>query len=244
MATFSAEIKPRQTIYPQHEEPDFEMRELKPYEARVLGALIEKEVTTPDHYPLSLNALSNACNQKSNREPVLNLSEGEVQAALDSLDQLSLISEVRFGSRVAKFKHRFCNTEFSEWHLSGGEKAVICLLLLRGPQTAGELRSRSGRLYNFSSVQEVEQCLDKLSTASSPLVCKLEREPGRRENRFMHLLCGEPGPELLTRSTLVPNSAPEKEADYLARIAALEQQVEYLQQEVQQLKDQWAELNA
>lgn len=225
------------------------MRELNPYEARVLGALIEKEVTTPDQYPLSLNALTNACNQKSNREPVLNLSESDVQTTLDSLDQLSLISEMRIGSRVAKYKHRFCNTEFSEWHLSGGEKAIVCLLLLRGPQTAGELRSRAGRLHNFSSVHEVEQNLDKLSETNSPLVCKLEREPGRRENRFMHLLCGEPGPELLSgaaaaaSASLSTSNADDLASNDLSRISALEQQVAQLQQEVKQLQDQWAELN-
>jgi len=221
------------------------MRELSLNETRVIGALIEKEVTTPDHYPLSLNALTNACNQKSNREPVLSLSEGEVQEVVDALIEASLITEQRVGSRVAKYKHRFCNTQFSEYHLSPPEAAIICLLFLRGPQTPGELRSRSGRLHAFKSVPEVESALGKLlEKEGGPMVCKLEREPGRRESRFMHLLSGEVKADASHSSVTQTNSSsPQDEATH-ERIEALEQQVASMQEEINLLKKQWEELNS
>ncbi|WP_405238801.1 YceH family protein [Lentisalinibacter orientalis] len=196
-------------------------------EARVIGALIEKEITTPDHYPLSLNALTNACNQKSNRDPVMNLTETEVQEALDSLHRKHLVLDRSgFGSRVVKFKQRFCNTEFSDLHFTPGETAIVCLLLLRGPQTPGELRSRSGRLHTFSSLGEVQQCLESLAgREEGPLVTTLPREPGRREIRWAHLFCGEP----VSAGTAAPVDAPApatKKADAtLERIEALEKQV-------------------
>ncbi|MGL5669014.1 MAG: YceH family protein, partial [Shewanella sp.] len=131
--------------------------ELTLHEARVIGCLLEKEVITPEQYPLSLNALTLACNQKTSRDPVLDLSEAQVQDALDSLNKKRLISEQSgFGSRVVKYKHRFCNTEFSELQLSSAAVAIVCLLLLRGPQTPGELRTRSNRLHDFKDVFEVE----------------------------------------------------------------------------------------
>ncbi len=196
-------------------------------EARVVGALMEKETTTPDHYPLSLNALMNACNQKSNREPVMNLSETEVQEALDSLHRKHLVLDRSgFGSRVVKFKQRFCNTEFSDRHFTPGETAIVCLLLLRGPQTPGELRSRSGRLHSFSSLGEVQQCLESLAgREEGPLVTALPREPGRREIRWAHLFCGEPvaagGPAPVDSSVPVTQTADAT----LERIAALEERV-------------------
>lgn len=162
--------------------------QLNQHEARVIGCLLEKEITTPDQYPLSLNSLTLACNQKSSRDPVLELSETDVQNAIDSLNKKRLISEQSgFGSRVIKYKHRFCNTEFSELLLSPAGVAIVCLLLLRGPQTAGELRTRSNRLHDFKDLHEVEHELDKLASREPALVQQLAREPGRRECRFMSL---------------------------------------------------------
>ena len=208
-----------------------------PDEARVIGALIEKEITTPDHYPLSLNALTNACNQKSNREPVMSLSETEVQEAIDSLHRKHLVLDRSgFGSRVVKFKQRFCNTEFSDLHFSPGETAIVCLLLLRGPQTPGELRSRSGRLHSFGSLDEVQQCLEALATREDgALVTALPREPGRREIRWMHLFCGQPAP-----ADTAPASAAEpvvRKADgTLERIEALEARVAELVERLARLE--------
>ena len=134
-------------------------------ELRVIGCLIEKESTTPDLYPLSLNALTNACNQKSNRDPVMSLDESTVQAALDGLAKKRLVMEKSpFGSRTAKYQHRFCNTEFSDFQFSAAELGVLCMLFLRGAQTPGELRTRTGRLCDFTDVKEVEEVLRCLAT--------------------------------------------------------------------------------
>ena len=168
------------------------LMDLIPNQARVIGCLIEKKITTPDQYPLSLNSLTNACNQKSNREPVLTLSESEVQDVLDELRDKRLIrEETGFGSRVVKYKHRFCNTEFSDLKLDAQELAVICVLLLRGPQTPGELRTRTKRLCEFSDVHQVEAVLNNLSQREVSLVVRLPREAGKRESRYAHLFCGE-----------------------------------------------------
>ena len=218
------------------------MRELTALEIRVIGTLIEKQVTTPDQYPLSLNALVNACNQKSNREPVLNLTEAEVRDIVNALQEINLVAEMSIGSRVSKYKHRFCNTEFSSMHLAPPELAIMCLLFLRGPQTPGELRSRSGRLHTFASVTNVETCLQELiDREPDPLVCKLDREPGRRESRYMHLLCGEV--ELVSPPS--PSTAPPvgTNTDQLARIALLEEQVAKLQKDIEVLQQQWDDLN-
>lgn len=162
--------------------------ELTLHEARVIGCLLEKEVTTPEQYPLSLNALTLACNQKTSRDPVLELTETDVQIALDSLAKKRLTSEQSgFGSRVVKYKHRFCNTEFSELQLSPAAIAIVCLLLLRGPQTAGELRTRSQRLHEFKDVIAVEDCLKQLMVRAVPVVKVLPREAGRREVRYCEL---------------------------------------------------------
>ena len=153
---------------------------------RVIGCLLEKQSTTPEHYPLSLNALTNACNQKSNRDPVVNLSESEVQQTLDELISQHLVTlDEGLSGRVNKYDHRFCNTEFSSLQLSTQQRAIICLLLLRGAQTPGELRTRSARLADFTNVSEVETALSAL--AKDDYVTKLEREPGKRESRYMHL---------------------------------------------------------
>ncbi len=167
--------------------------ELSPHEARVVGCLIEKEITTPEQYPLSLNALVNACNQKSNRDPVLELDEATVQRTLDQLSKRYLVSEHGgFGSRVAKYQHRFCNTEYGTLKFTPQELGIVCELLLRGPQTPGELRSRASRLCPLKDVTEVEAALDALARREDgPFVKRLAREPGKRESRFAHLFGGE-----------------------------------------------------
>ena len=166
--------------------------ELTPYEARVIGCLIEKEITTPEQYPLSLNALTNACNQKSNRDPVLDLDDATVQQTLDQLGKKYLVSEeTGYGSRVAKYRHRFCNTEYGTLKFSPQELGIVCELLLRGPQTPGELRSRASRLCALKEVAEVEAVLDRLiQREDGPYVVRLPREPGRRESRYAHLFSG------------------------------------------------------
>lgn len=167
--------------------------EITPLEARVIGCLLEKEVTTTEQYPLSLSALTNACNQKSSRDPVMHLDEAKVQNLLDGLKKKHLVSDrTGFGSRVAKYQHRFCNTGFGAFEFSPQEVGILCVLMLRGPQTPGELRSRTNRLCQFSDVEEVETVLKGLKQrVDGPFVVRLAREPGRRESRYMHLFCGE-----------------------------------------------------
>lgn len=166
--------------------------ELDPIEARVIGSLMEKSMTTPEQYPLSLNALVNACNQKSSREPVLDLSERQVQEALEALRARYLVREKSgFGSRVPKYHYRLFNDEIGDFRFSPAERAVVCLLLLRGPQTAGELRTRAARMYAFSDVDEVESTLQALMDyAQGPFVVRLARQPGRREERYAQLFSG------------------------------------------------------
>jgi hypothetical protein len=163
-------------------------------EARVIGALIEKEITTPDQYPLSLNALLNACNQKSNREPVMELVEAQVQDTVDGLVKKHMVSEkTAFGSRVTKYRQRFCNTEFGSLTLSPQELGVLCVLLLRGAQTPGELRTRTSRLCRFDDVQEAESVLEQLMVREDgPFVARLPREPGKRESRYVQLFSEAP----------------------------------------------------
>ena len=164
-----------------------------PHEARVIGCLIEKEITTPDQYPLSLNALTNACNQKTNREPVLDLSEAEVQQSVDSLMKKYMVSDksAGYGGRVTKYKHRFCNTEFGSLKFTKQELGVICVMLLRGPQTPGELRSRTNRLCEFADAEEVESTLRGLLTREDgPFIARLAKAPGARESRYAHLFSG------------------------------------------------------
>ncbi len=206
-------------------------------ETRVLGALIEKQITTPDQYPLSLNALKNACNQKSSRDPVLELSESEVQETVDTLRKKYLVAEKSgFGSRVTKLVHRFGNTEFGALQLSGQEIAVLCVLLLRGPQTPGELRTRTNRMCTFEDVDEVETVLEGLrERGGDAYVVQLAREPGRREARWAHLLSGPPaagGPRALQTPEVTPAPPPAPD-----RVARLEQHIEELRAEIDTLKD-------
>ncbi|MEM0911393.1 MAG: DUF480 domain-containing protein [Pseudomonadota bacterium] len=212
-------------------------------QARVIGVLMEKEITTPDQYPLSLNGVTVGCNQKSNRDPVMQLSESQVQAVLDELNERNMLF-VEQGSRVAKYKHRFCNTEFSSLKFTAQEFAIICVLLLRGPQTPGELRTRTNRLTEFNNVQEVEQALTGLSDFNGDtLVVKLERESGKRESRYAHMFCGEVEQAIQSAashddhqfsgdSTIHTNTNPTL-ADAIARIEVLEEQVASL---IEQLK--------
>ena len=210
--------------------------ELTALEARVVGCLIEKEVSTPEHYPLSLNALTNACNQKSNREPVMNLMESQVQQAVDQLIKKHLVSEKSgFGSRVVKYQHRFFNSEFGGTRFNAQQMGVICELLLRGPQTPGELRSRTARLCKFGDVGEVEQVLNELmSHDDGPFVACLPREPGRRESRYAHLFCGEVDmAEAAQTGPVEPMASPDRD-----RLEQLEQVVTQLRQELEVLKEQ------
>ena len=212
--------------------------ELDPLEARVIGCMVEKQITTPDQYPLSLNSLVSACNQKSNRDPVMSLDEPTVQRTLDALARKHLILERSgFGSRVPKYQHLFCNTEFGSLKLSAQELAIICELLLRGPQTAGELRSRAGRMASFSDVSQVEAALQSLlERESGPLLARLSREPGRRESRYMHLFGGEPPPEALAAAA-AHDAAPATDEETLARrVDRLEAQVRQLRAELDELK--------
>ncbi|CAM3117928.1 YceH family protein [Vibrio ordalii] len=207
--------------------------ELSPLEARIIGCLIEKEVTTPDYYPLTLNSLTTACNQKSNREPVLSLTEAEVQDAAEGLIARRLMSdESAFNSRVSKYQHRFCNTEFGDLKLSNQELGLVCCMLLRGPQTPGELRTRTNRLCSFTDVKEVETILDGLANRESgPLVVKLPREPGKRESRYQHLFSGEVDVESLEQSF-----AHAVEGGVTTRIDQLEHEVHALKNEVAELR--------
>lgn len=161
-------------------------------EIRILGALIEKSIVTPDLYPLTLNALTNACNQKSARDPVMALQPGEVQHTIRALEAKHLVrTEENFKSRAEKYTQRFCNTRYSDLHFEPAELAVVCLLMLRGPQTPGELRSRSGRLHEFADNGEVVGTLKKLiEREAGPLLVELPRTPGRKDPEYMHLFAG------------------------------------------------------
>ncbi|WP_144392861.1 YceH family protein [Pleionea sediminis] len=206
---------------------------------RVIGCLLEKEVTTPDQYPLSLNALVNACNQKSNREPVMNLTESDVQNVVDELTSLHLVtSAAGFGSRVAKYQHRFCNTEFGDLKLSDQEKAIICVMFLRGPQTPGELRTRTQRMCSFESVVEVEETLRAMAGRPKALVVQLAREPGKREARWGHLMG-----ELKSSSAVEADDRAVEPSgnEQLLRIESLENKVAELQEEIQLIKQQLAQ---
>ncbi len=207
--------------------------QLNDTEARVVGCLLEKQVTTPEQYPLSVNAVMMACNQKTNREPVMNLSEHEVQDILDELVKRHYLRTVSgFGNRVTKYEQRFCNSEFGDLKLSSAEVAVIATLLLRGAQTPGELRTRASRMHEFRDMQDVEQTLEGLTTREDgPYVVRLAREPGKRESRFMHLFSGEVDASELAVETdsLVAN------ASLTARVEALEEEVAGLKQRLDAL---------
>lgn len=201
--------------------------ELSSHEARVIGCLIEKEITTPEQYPLSLNALTNACNQKSNRDPVLDLDETTVQQTLDQLIKKYLVSEeTGYGSRVTKYRHRFCNTEYGTLNFRPQELGILCELLLRGPQTPGELRSRASRLCALKDVTEVEAALDQLTQREDgPFIVRLPREPGKRESRYAHLFSGEvDGSDAVVCEAFSPIE-PSQRTQLEPRVAQLEAEV-------------------
>jgi uncharacterized protein YceH (UPF0502 family) len=212
---------------------------LSPYEVRVIGCLLEKAITTPDQYPLSLNALTNACNQKNNRDPVMELDESTVRETVESLIAKHLVLERSgFGSRVPKYQHRFCNTGFGSFEFTPLATAILCELMLRGPQTAGELRGRAARMAPIQDLAEVEATLQALATREDgPFVAKLPREPGRREPRYMHLFGGPLETDTAEPLPLQPSRpAPADLAALTERIARLETLVSELQAELAQLK--------
>ena len=209
---------------------------LNDVEARVLGSLIEKEITTPDYYPLSLNALVSACNQKSNREPVMNLDEHAVNAALDELTEKNLAAGTSRDSRVLKYEHRLQEA----FNFDRLETATLCVLLLRGPQTPGELRSRTERMHKFDDLEQVQSTLQRLMKREPPIVAMLPRRPGTKEARYAHLLFGE---------LQIPASAPEhaaaspfRSSSDAERIARLEDAVAQLEKEVAETKEHLAAL--
>jgi uncharacterized protein YceH (UPF0502 family) len=207
---------------------------LSTVEARVLGSLIEKELTTPEYYPLSLNALVNACNQKSNRDPVMNLDEESVRDALRNLEKKGLAGPAdNFESRVAKYEHHLQEA----FNFTRHETAILCELLLRGPQTPGELRARADRMHKFDDLGVVHTALRKLMEREPPLVKVLPKLPGTKEARYTHLLCGDvetKQPEV-DSAVAAKSYAPESE-----RLAQIEAQVAKLQSEVADLKQQFA----
>ncbi|WJV55624.1 YceH family protein [Prodigiosinella aquatilis] len=203
--------------------------QLNAHEARVIGCLLEKQVVTPEQYPMSLNGLTAACNQKTNREPVMNLSESEVQQTLDMLVKKHFLRTVSgFGNRVIKYEHRFCNSEFGDLKFSAAEVALVCTLLLRGAQTPGELRTRAARLYEFADVSEAESVLQQLQQRDDgPFVVRLAREPGKRESRFMHLFNGD-----VTDDVLSSTEDDTTDSSLSVRVAALENDVAELRQQL------------
>jgi uncharacterized protein YceH (UPF0502 family) len=215
-------------------------------EARLIGSLIEKAITTPDQYPLSLNALTNACNQKSNRDPVLSLDERTVQDGVEGLVKKHLVLEKSgFGSRVPKYQHRFCNTGFGSFEFTPVQTAIVCELLVRGPQTPGELRTRVPRMAQLSEGgAEIESALEDLATRpDGPFVKQLPREPGRRDSRYAHLFCGEDAIPTVPAETAgtaeaQPNlgTAAAAGGSLQARVATLEEQVAALRQELEELR--------
>jgi uncharacterized protein YceH (UPF0502 family) len=202
---------------------------LSPVEARILGALIEKEATTPEYYPLSINALIAACNQKNNRDPLMQVDEEQIRQGLNQLRDQNLAAALH-ESRVTKYEHRLQEV----LNLSRGETAVLCVLLLRGPQTPGELRGRTERMYSFEQIDDVLAVLDKLMQHEPALAAALQRQPGSREVRYAHLLSGEP--ENLPAAAPMAIPMPAGSASEEGRLARLETEVGELRQEVAELK--------
>jgi uncharacterized protein YceH (UPF0502 family) len=211
---------------------------LTPNEARVLGSLVEKEITTPEYYPLSLNAILNACNQKSNRDPVMSLDEDAVRHALQALNQHSLARSAATDSRVAKFEHRLQDVYNFHRH----EVALLCVLLLRGAQTPGELRTRTDRLYQFDDLAAVHSALNLLMRREPPLVKVLPRQPGTKEARYVHLLSGDVRESAASPASPEHSAAPETpvSSQDVERLARLEDEVAALRAELADLKQQLA----
>jgi uncharacterized protein YceH (UPF0502 family) len=204
------------------------MNELTPIQARVLGCLIEKKETTPEQYPLTLNSLKNACNQKTARNPVTTYTEGDIGHTLRELESLGLVREA-WGARVAKYEH----LAGKALELQSKGLALLCPLILRGPQTPGELKTNAHRLYQFDDLDDIHYVLQRLAEHEPPLVMPLPRQPGQKEGRFAHLLCGEPDipePSAQGAASVYSDSLAE-------RVAALEEQVAALQREIDKLAD-------
>jgi uncharacterized protein YceH (UPF0502 family) len=211
------------------------LTELSEIEARVIGCLIEKSVVTPDQYPMTLNALTSACNQKSSREPVMSLSSGEVQHTIRGLEVKHYArTEENFKSRAEKYSQRFCSTRYSDFQFDAAEAAVVCLLLLRGPQTPGELKAHSGRLHSFADNSDVVLALDGLiERDGEPLVVKFPRSPGRKDSEYMHLFSGPVDIEAhvsAVRDIRPPAGSSQNE------VAELTKRIESLEADVADLK--------
>ena len=220
---------------------------LSAQQCRIIGVMLEKETTTPEQYPLSINGITTACNQKSNREPVMSLSEADVQNSVDELVKMNLLMiDHKASGRVSKYFHRFCDTEFGDLKFTAQQRAIICLLLLRGPQTPGELRTRSNRLADFADVSEVESALNQLQNLNNQtLVKKLEREPGKRESRYVQLFSDFDESYLAAPNTKTVSDDAEHEAGstnittpsesehiLTQRVNTLEQQIATLTEQV------------
>ncbi|HKI61818.1 MAG TPA: YceH family protein [Mariprofundaceae bacterium] len=202
---------------------------LSAHEARVLGSLMEKQMTTPDYYPLTLKALTAACNQKSSREPVMNLSEGEVGGIINALRTRGLVT-ARMDGRVDRFEHHLSR----KLHLTSKERAVVCVLLLRGALTLNEIRINTGRMTTFDTSEELQEVLEQLMGREEPLLVRLPRASGQREDRYAHLLCGEPEISAAASGIGGSTGGSRRDAD---RIAKLEEEVAELKQEVQRLRE-------
>ncbi|OUR84169.1 hypothetical protein A9Q75_03195 [Colwellia psychrerythraea] len=204
-------------------------------QCRIIGVMLEKETTTPEQYPLSLNGITTGCNQKSNRDPVMSMSESDVQNVVDELVQMNqLMVDQKASTRVNKYFHRFCDTEFGNLKFTPQQRAVICVLFLRGPQTPGELRTRTNRLADFADVSEVENTLNQLQDLNGQtLVRKLEREPGKRESRYVHLLSdideNSFAQAAITQTEVMPS---EEQTSLTQRVTELEQQVASLTEQI------------
>jgi len=215
---------------------------LTPIDARVLGALIEKDITTPDYYPLSLNALVNACNQKNNRDPVMTLDEESVRHALTTLQEKRIAGPASGAdSRVTKFEHRLQEV----FNFDRREIAVVCVLLLRGPQTPGELRSRTDRMYHFEALEDVVSTLDRPAQRHPPLARILPRQPGTKESRYTHLFSGEPPEADVAQASVAqdsvaraPSPATADASSTADRLAALEAEVSRLREELSEVQQQ------
>ncbi len=213
---------------------------LNEVEARILGCLIEKEITTPDYYPLTLNALTNACNQKSNRNPVVSYDETTVVRGLDDLSEKGLAKRVvAAGSRVPKYQHSFTD----KFDLARREVAVLCELMLRGPQTAGEIRTHAGRMYEFKGLEEVDEILKGLMEHEEPMVIKLPRQAGRKEQRYMHLFSGQPEIQETEKTVSLEAAALQVKAEN-ERIAKLEDELAMLRKEFDEMKQAFIEFKS
>ncbi len=217
---------------------------LSAQQCRIIGVMLEKETTTPEQYPLSVNGITTGCNQKSNREPVMSLSESDVQNVVDELAKMNqLMVDHKASGRVSKYFHLFCDTEFGSLKFTAQQRAIICVLLLRGPQTPGELRTRTNRLADFADVSEVETALNQLQNLNNQtLVKKLEREPGKRESRYVHLLSDIDESYTAEVNVNQTDDTPSEGNEQLAqRVTELEQQVVLLTQQVADLTELFEE---